>query len=164
MTAESFPQSGRNRGKGDGTEIMRVTENRPLGEVRKAGRAQRTSSSGVVFSLADEASHEEARSVASAGSYVPVADISVLLAMQTFDNERQQRQQEIRQGHAMLDALDELKVGMLSGRVSAQSLTQIASLAYRERNEIGEPGLAKVLSHIELRARVELAKLEKSRR
>jgi hypothetical protein len=142
---------------------MRITDNRPTAEVRRANRTARSSASGAAFSLFVDEEPREASGAASAGGYAAVADVSVLLAVQSYDGRRQARRQEIDHGLATLDALDGLKLDLLSGRVSPMRLAQLGSLAYRQRAGLDEPGLDGVLSQIELRAKVELAKLEKQR-
>ena len=94
---------------------------------------------------------------------LPIGDISALLAVQGDDQERQ-RSVAVSRGHDTLDALDSLKIDVLSGQVSRQKLVHLAALVDKERLNFVDPALMNVLDHIELRARVELAKFEQNRR
>ena len=58
--------------------------------------------------------------------------------------------------------LDALKLDVLSGQVSRHKLGRLALIVANERAQIADPALQNVLDHIELRARVELAKFEQS--
>lgn len=61
---------------------------------------------------------------------------------------------------AMLDQLDELRVGLLTGTLSRASLQELARLSASRRDEVSDPGMAAVLDEIDLRVQVELAKLD----
>ncbi len=63
----------------------------------------------------------------------------------------------------MLDKLDALRQGLLRGAMSRGDLMDLAKLV-RARQEVGaDPELRAILGDIELRAAVELAKLESLR-
>jgi hypothetical protein len=69
------------------------------------------------------------------------------------------RAKAARRGQSMLDALDELRDGFLSGSVSRASALRLQGLLDAETGDFVEPGLQQVLDEIALRAHVELAKL-----
>ena len=58
-----------------------------------------------------------------------------------------------------LDALDELKIGLLGGNLSPATLTKLKSAAAFLKDASGDTGLDTVLGEIELRVEVEIAKL-----
>jgi hypothetical protein len=66
-----------------------------------------------------------------------------------------------RRGQDMLDRLDEIRHGLLTGTLSRARLGELNDLVREQRGAVGDPGLAQVLDEIELRARVELAKLDR---
>lgn len=139
--------------------FMRIPNSRAINSARKTSKKARTGSAGAVFSLDDASNTTQASPTAQIVSASPVSDISSLLAIQGAESE-QQRSAGILHGFNTLDALDALKVDVLSGQVSRQKLLHIASLVEKERANVGDPALMNVLDHIELRARVELAKFE----
>ena len=63
-----------------------------------------------------------------------------------------------RWGEDLLDRLDMLRLGILSGGIPRADLERIASMVGAQRLRATDPRLAEVLGEIELRARVELAK------
>ena len=57
-----------------------------------------------------------------------------------------------------LDVLDDLKLGLLSGNLDAATVSRLRDAAANLKSSSGDPGLDAVLSEIELRVEVELAK------
>ena len=64
----------------------------------------------------------------------------------------------------ILDVLDEIKVGLLSGDIGGGDLDRLRRAIRDERELTDDPRLEAVLNDIELRAAVEMAKLEQSAR
>ena len=62
----------------------------------------------------------------------------------------------------ILDKLDELRVGLLMGSISRDRLESLDRLVQEHRGQVSDPRLSEILDEIELRARVELAKLDVS--
>ena len=54
--------------------------------------------------------------------------------------------------------LDDLKMGLLSGNLDASTVMRLRDAATNLKSSSGDPGLDSVLSEIELRVEVELAK------
>jgi hypothetical protein len=59
---------------------------------------------------------------------------------------------------ALLDQLDEIRIGLLTGGIPKSSLQHLTSMINQHRERFMEPGLAEILDEIDLRAQVELAK------
>lgn len=91
----------------------------------------------------------------------PVTSVDALLAIQEVPNEREGQKRAIKRGKDMLDILDDIRMGILTGSVPRARLQQLVSMVGSRRDNFTEPALAQVLDEIELRARVELAKLDK---
>jgi len=66
-------------------------------------------------------------------------------------------------GADVLDRLEEIRLGLLTGSIPVERLENLARLVARQREAGLDPRLSAVLDDIELRARVELAKLGRSR-
>ena len=119
-----------------------------------ANNTRRTSSTG--FSLPDTpAAPEETRSSAppkAAGS------IDALLAMQGIEDPTERRKRSVARGRGALDVLDDLKIGLLSGNLDTATMNRLRDAAANLKTSSGDPGLDAVLSEIELRVEVELAK------
>ena len=89
----------------------------------------------------------------------PLASVDALLALQGEADPGERRRRSLRRGHDLLDALDGLKASLLSGRVPATELRGLAGRLAERNDASGDPQLDDLLGHIELRAKVELAKL-----
>jgi class II flagellar assembly regulator FliX len=115
---------------------------------------RRTSSSG--FSLPDDAAStaETRAAVAPKAS----ANIDALLAMQGIEDPVEKRKRSVQRGKGALDVLDDLKIGLLSGNFDASTVSRLRDAAANLKSSSGDPGLDAVLSEIELRVEVELAK------
>jgi hypothetical protein len=64
----------------------------------------------------------------------------------------------MRRAGDMLDLLDDIRVGLLEGRVPRGKLEGLLRMVQSRRDEVVDPRLSAVLDEIELRAAVELAK------
>lgn len=84
--------------------------------------------------------------------------IDALLAMQGVEDATERRKRSVQRGRTALDALDELKIGLLSGGLDRATVARLRAAAAELKTSSGDPGLDSVLSEIELRVEVELAK------
>jgi hypothetical protein len=114
---------------------------------------RRTSSTG--FALPDAASTPEARAATAPKA---AANIDALLAMQGIEDPVERRKRSVQRGKGALDVLDDLKIGLLSGNFDASTVNRLRDAAANLKSSSGDPGLDEVLSEIELRVEVELAK------
>jgi len=118
-----------------------------------ASNVRRTSSTG--FSLPDAASTPESRAAVAPKA---AANIDALLAMQGVEDPTERRKRSVQRGRGALDVLDDLKLGLLSGNFDASTVSRLRDAAANLKSSSGDPGLDAVLSEIELRVEVELAK------
>ncbi|MEA2829854.1 MAG: hypothetical protein QOF22_602 [Bradyrhizobium sp.] len=119
-----------------------------------AASSKRTSSTG--FSLPDTASTPETRAALAPKA---TANIDALLAMQSIEEDpTERRKRSVQRGRGALDVLDDLKIGLLSGSFDASTVSRLRDAAANLKSSSGDPGLDAVLSEIELRVEVELAK------
>jgi len=84
----------------------------------------------------------------------------VIVALQSVPGPDDERRQAVQSGVQILDLLDQLKVGLLSGGVSSGDLKTLKRVIEQQQKLENDPELADVLKQIDLRARVELAKLK----
>jgi hypothetical protein len=120
----------------------------------QATSAKRTSSSG--FSLPDLTSASENRATTAPKA---TANIDALLALQGVEEDPiERRKRSVKRGKGALDVLDDLKIGLLSGNFDTSTVARLRSAAADLKSSSGDAGLDAVLSEIELRVEVELAK------
>jgi len=119
-----------------------------------ASQAKRTGSG--TFVLPDTSSAQETRSAAAPKA---AANIDALLALQGVEEDLvERRKRSVARGRTALDVLDDLKMGLLSGNLDASTVMRLRDAAANLKSSSGDPGLDAVLSEIELRVEVELAK------
>lgn len=135
---------------------MRIEKPKDLANIKKKSSTGQANSSHAAFSLGTPA---PAAALTGAQASANINNIGALLSAQEVDNAQTQAQVAVKRGTDMLDMLDKLKVGLLSGRVAPSTLNKLRTLASNPHNFEGSENLKKVISSIELRAEVELAKL-----
>jgi hypothetical protein len=100
-----------------------------------------------------------ARAATPTGGPRLIGGIDALIALQGFEEPGERRRRAVKRGSAALDALDALKLALLSGTLDTAALARLRSAAALLGERSGEAGLDTVLAEIELRAEVELAKI-----
>ena len=123
--------------------------------VPTASPAGRRSTSGT-FSLDSESTTRAATATAGMRN---IGGIDALLALQGVEEPGERRRKAVKRGRSALDALDALKLGLLSGTLDTAALARLKTAAAGLAESTGDPGLDTVLAEIELRAEVELAKI-----
>jgi hypothetical protein len=120
-----------------------------------SANVRRSSSTG--FALPEDAvSTPEARPTVAPKA---AANIDSLLAMQGIEEDPiERRKRSVQRGKGALDVLDDLKIGLLSGNFDTSTVSRLRAAAANLKSSSGDPGLDAVLSEIELRVEVELAK------
>jgi hypothetical protein len=105
--------------------------------------------------------HEETapRSIGSAGGLRTVGGIDALIALQGVEDPLERRKRAVKRGRVALDALDELKIGLLGGTFTTATLAKLQSAAAHLKLGSGHAELDAVLAEIELRVEVEIAKM-----
>jgi hypothetical protein len=128
----------------------------PQGAARPAG------GEGFRLPSADAAAGAgQASSVSAAPS---VMGVDALLALQDVGTPTERRRRSVRRAGRILDVLDEIKVALLDDDLDGASLDRLRRAVRDERSLTDDPALEAVLDDIELRAAVEVAKLEQASR
>jgi len=134
---------------------MKVDGPRPIESLRTT---RTRAAGGAVGGFAPDSAGEP-RATGNVSSSVSIASVDALIALQEVPGLATGRAKAVRRGRDMLDLLDEVRDGLLSGTVSRGTLQRLLALVNMRREEFADPALAGVLDDIELRAWVELAKL-----
>ena len=124
--------------------------------VRRVGKT--TTGTSSAFSVSD---HGEVRSSVVAGPG-PIGALDSILMLQGLDDSTDGRSKAAQHGEKLLDMLDEVRDGLLAGGVPRTTLNRLANAVSRRHDQFNDPKLQGVLDEIELRAHVELAKLEQA--
>ena len=118
-----------------------------------AANARRSGSTG--FTLGELGTPVETRSASAPRA---AGGIDALLAMQGVEDSMERRKRSVARGRSALDVLDDLKLGLLAGSFDSSTVSRLRTAAADLKSTSGDPGLDQVLSEIELRVEVELAK------
>ena len=129
----------------------RLTAAMPLAGPSAGAAAGRPS-----FRLGDSA---RSGAPASARASAPLATLDAILMLQGEEDPGERRRRSARRGQGILDALDGLKAALLGGEIDPADLARISDRLASAARPSGDPVLDELVGHIELRARVELAKL-----
>ena len=97
--------------------------------------------------------------VARAGG---VMGVDALLALQDVGGPLERKRRAVSRAGRILDALDEIKMSLLDGQLSLGQLDRLRRAVRDERALTEDPKLEGLLDDIELRAAVEIAKLEQA--
>ena len=123
-----------------------------------SGSAPRRAAAGT-FTLGEG---ETPRAAGAPAALRTVGGIDALIALQGLEDPTERRKQAVKRGRIALDALDELKLGLLDGTLSPATLGKLKSVAGVLQGGSGGSGddrLDAVLGEIELRVEVEIAKM-----
>lgn len=141
---------------------MKITG--PNGTGGAAGpRASRAGAAGAGFSLPSAGGSAGATPTSAVGGLAGVIGMDALLALQDVGGPLERKKRAVRRAGHVLDELERMKLALLDGDVSASDLDRLQRAVREARERTDDPQLEAVLDEIELRAAVEIAKLEKGR-
>lgn len=115
--------------------------------------------SGKRFSVAQAG---ESTGSATVSPAAPVSRLDSLLTLQEVEEPNDQEKRAVEWGNEVLDKLEEIRLGLLLGELSRENLMSLREKIKQSRDNMLDPGLSDILNDIELRAEVELAKLEQN--
>ncbi len=139
----------------DGVGKIRPTTTTKIG---KTGAKTGADFSRLVENGSEAAATGEVSATQSVGS------IDSLLALQELDEIGERRTKAKKRANGLLDELDNIRHGLLAGEISPAQLHLLRNRIAAERPGVDDPKLTALLDEIELRAAVELAKLEEAAR
>lgn len=101
---------------------------------------------------------ETQRGASAATNLRAISTVDALLALQGVEDVRERKKRAVAKGRNALDVLDQMKIAMLDGTLEPAALARLKVAAEGLTDSSGDPGLDSVLSEIDLRVAVELAK------
>lgn len=134
---------------------MRITGNKPISGVQSKSAKKRAP--GGTDQFTPETGEEVQTSTPTAGG-ASIQGMDALLALQEVDERAERRSRAAKHGHSLLDTLESVRTDLLAGQVSEDRLELLARQVSRQQQS-GDPKIDSVLQEIELRVKVELAKL-----
>ena len=126
------------------------------------GRVERTKGKKSVDKAAfDKAMATEETEASSAMSgTAPLTSVNSLLSLQELPTATEGKSKGVARAEGLLEHLEAIRHGLLLGHIPRERLSRIINALAAEREKNLDPGLVQIINDIELRAKVELAKLE----
>jgi Class II flagellar assembly regulator len=135
---------------------MRINRQSALSRSTSAKRSSGRAGGAAQFSI--EQSGTGSASV-SVQSLRPLGPVDALLSLQEVPDATLSTRRAMAHAENILDALEDVQMGLVTGILPKGQLTRLLGLIRREQSQVQDPKLAEVLKEVELRAHVELAKL-----
>lgn len=142
--------------------VEKVGYTRPTAAARATKRTGATGSADFAHALSRAEGVAGAEAADATGAVAPMAGVGALLGAQEVSEEEVRRRKYIKRGRFTLEALEQLRDALLMGALPVSTLTRLETLVAEERATTSDPVLQSILDEVELRAAVELAKLEVS--
>lgn len=141
---------------------MKVGGTGGVGSAGGTGKSRGASGEGFqIAQPATAAGPAQASRTSAAGG---VMSVDAILALQEVAGPLERRRRAVGRAGKILDVLEEVKIGLLSGELSMDDLERLRRAVRDERLGTDDEHLEDVLNEIETRAAVEIAKLERANR
>ena len=125
--------------------------------VSKAG--PKKTGDGAFDSMISDTEETEAQTPVSRPSSIGSLDALLSLQEANSGTSEEAMKKARKRASDLLDQLDKVKIGLLTGELPKSTLQQLAQTIATHRDQVIDPKLAEILDEIDLRAQVELAKL-----
>lgn len=142
--------------------VEKVGYTRPVTTARAVRRAGGVSAAGFAEALAKAEGIGGVDGIEATGSIGNVGAMGGLLGAQEVDEREARRQKATKRGRFTLEILGNLRDALLMGTLPYSTLAQLERILAEERQTCDDPALQDILNEIEVRAAVEMAKLEMS--
>ena len=138
---------------------MKISGTGPIRRTSESGRPKKKGAGkGADFATElDEAGADKTSAVSGTG---PLAAVDALLSVQEVTDSTKGRTRGAVRAQLMIDGLDEIRQGLLMGAIPKSKLAALVEVVRAERDQADDAKLSALLDEIELRAAVELAKLD----
>lgn len=142
---------------------MRIQGPKDPAPVAAGRRADKTADSGRAEAFSRLLAPEEAPPPAPTTGTRPVVGVNPLLTVDPIGEEPHRRRRSRQRAETILDRLDDIRHGLLLGVIPGATLINLVDQLAIARETVSDPKLLEVLDEVDLRAQVELAKLEMER-
>ena len=142
---------------------MRIDSKSPATRISKASKGRSPKRSGGNFQSRVSGVDSVVASTGLIAGVESIQGIDALLAVQQVEEPNLERDWVRHWGDDVLSRLSQLRDGLLSGNIPPERLERLTK-ALDSRQEIRDPELAQIVAEIELRGRIEIAKLKRDRR
>ena len=135
---------------------MRINRQGALSRTASAKRSAGRASGSAQFSLGQTSA---GATVSHVQGPRPLGPVDALLSLQEVPDATTSTRRAVAHAENILEALEDVQMGLVMGTLPKSQLTRLLSLIRREQEQVRDPKLDEILKEVELRAHVELAKL-----
>ena len=139
---------------------MKVGDTKGPGSSSKSKKTSSASEGGDV----DFAQYVQggASETAGASATQNIAQLDALLAVQETEDptQREAKKKAKVRANTILEKLDQIRLRMLGGDLTVGHMIDVADVVASHRDKIDDPALTAIMDEIDLRAQVELAKMQ----
>jgi hypothetical protein len=129
----------------------------------RPGQVKKTSRSGGGDFMRHIQGGDEEEGAARTSGPQTAGGINPLFALQEVDDALSGKKRRAQaRGDDILDRLEELRLGLLTGSFPVEKLHDLVRMVQSQREHLDDPRLTGILDEIDLRAQVEIAKLTPS--
>lgn len=139
--------------------MIKVSDVAKSGDV-SSGKVKKSSSGGD-FSAYLRETLSGTSSPVSGLTGITGADAVLAAQLVGEEEEREVRKKLVNRGKKLLDKLEEIRVALLNGYISVDKLIEISRFVKEQKETAEDERINEIISEIELRVEVELAKLTK---
>ena len=138
---------------------MKIQSSDPTRKSEKSKKSGKTQSAGGGFGVLLDS--QEINNMPASSQALNVARVDALLAIQAAEDptERAARGRMTARADRLLDELNALRMGLLSGNLTVGHVIDLADVVATHRENIKDPTLQLILDEIDLRAQIEIAKM-----
>jgi hypothetical protein len=140
--------------------VDKVGYTRPTTAMRTAAKVGKADGVGFSKALSAAQAAAAAGEAAEAAETTAVGSVNPFLGFQEVDDKDFERRKAFKKGRLTLEALSQLRDALLFGTLPVSTIEKLERIVAEERGTTTDPVLNGILDEIELRAAVELAKLE----
>ncbi len=134
---------------------MRIENSDRTNKVKSKSSSAKKSNSSAVFS---PNMGQDTPRAAVVGTSTPVTQVDALLALQSAEDPIFAKRRAVFRGETILETLEAMKTDLLAGYVNESHLNKLLATVQQAKMK-SDPELDALIEDIELRAKVELAKL-----
>lgn len=141
---------------------MKITGFGSIDSTNSTTKRKGTSAAGSFADLLASAEASDVSGVAQSSDVAAASALNNLLALQEISEEDIKRKKLVQQGNNLLDTLEQLRRRLLSGTISPHLLLDLSRQITMQKQMSDDPKVNEIIEDIELRAAVELAKIQKA--
>lgn len=137
---------------------MKINAPQSTSKVNKNSKTKKSgSSSGASFSSMVQNS-DTSETSQSSGASGAQAVAGVFAVQDIASSTDAPKKQAVKRANDILEDLEEIRMGILSGTLSTKTLTNLSERLKQQQEGLNDPDLKEIVAEIELRALIELAK------